>query len=578
MSTIPASAFVNVVPSVIQAGGNNLNLVALILSEDTRVPIGTVQSFPNALAVANFFGASSKKAQMASNYFNGYQGATATPGALLFTQYNQTAVAAYNRGGSVAALTLAQLQALNGTLQILIDGVNRNGGVINLGAATSFSSAAGIIQTALGTATPTLANGTGSIAGNVLTVATLGSGLIQPGQTVNGTGVQAGTYIQQQLSGSVGGTGTYQVNNSQTALSEALTFTPTAPTVAFDSISGGFVITSGIVGVISSIGFGTGTLATSLNLTQLNGAVLSQGAAAATPATFMNSVVQITQNWATFTSSFDPDNGVGNTQKLAFAQWTSGQNNRYMYVPWDTDPNPAAQAPATGSLGYLVGAAGFNYSGIFPVYEPTTGGLIAAFVCGIAASINFNATNGRTAFAYRQQAGLVAGVTTLTAMNNLIANGYNFYGAVGTANQNFAYLYNGQVSGQFAWADSFLNQIWLNNAFQLALIIFLQNVASIPYNRAGNAQIEAALAATIQQGLTFGAYRTGVALSAAQISEVNTQAGANIAGTLQQQGWYLQVLTASASVRVARQSPPCTFFYVDGQSIQQINLASIEVQ
>jgi hypothetical protein len=37
------------------------------------------------------------------------------------------------------------------------------------------------------------------------------------------------------------------------------------------------------------------------------------------------------------------------------------------------------------------------------------------------------------------------------------------------------------------------------------------------------------------------------------------------------------VRDAPPEVRAARGSPPCTLWYMDGQSIQRINLASIEL-
>lgn len=63
---------------------------------------------------------------------------------------------------------------------------------------------------------------TGSIAGTTLTVSAVGSGNIALGQYLTGTGVSAGTQIVAFLTGA-GGTGTYQVNVSQTASSTTLT-------------------------------------------------------------------------------------------------------------------------------------------------------------------------------------------------------------------------------------------------------------------------------------------------------------------------------------------------------------------
>jgi len=56
----------------------------------------------------------------------------------------------------------------------------------------------------------------------------------------------------------------------------AMTGVATAPTVVFDSVSGAFIVTSGITGLPSASAFATGTLAAPLLLTSATGAVLSQ--------------------------------------------------------------------------------------------------------------------------------------------------------------------------------------------------------------------------------------------------------------------------------------------------------------
>ena len=44
MPTIPASVLVNVLPSVLSAGGTGLTGTGLILTRNTRVPVGSVAS------------------------------------------------------------------------------------------------------------------------------------------------------------------------------------------------------------------------------------------------------------------------------------------------------------------------------------------------------------------------------------------------------------------------------------------------------------------------------------------------------------------------------------------------------
>ena len=405
-------------------------------------------------------------------------------------------------------------------------------------------------------------------------------------------GGPAGNMTLAELQAIAAGTLTLSVNgtpitsgsidlSSATSFSNAATiiqaaFTMPAFGVTYDSVSKGFVFTTTGTGADKSIAFPTtNALATALLLTQATGAVLSQGADAAEPGAFMDGIVEDTQNWATFMTTFNPDES-GNANKVAFAEWVNGTNSRYAYAGWDDDITATESDDATATFGNIVKTD--QLSGTCAIYDPANGPSIAAFVCGIAASLDFTATNGRATFAFRSQGGLVAGVTTATAADNLLANGYNFYGAYATANDDFLFLQNGGVSGKFEWMDSYMNQIWFNNALQLALVELLANSNSIPYNQAGYNLIKAACADPINAALNYGAMRAGVTLSAQQAAEVNAAAGVKVSDVLQYQGWYLQVLDASPQVRQARGSPPINLWYMDGESVQVIVVNSVLVQ
>lgn len=576
MSSIPASEIVRIIPNVLSAGGSALVMNGLVLTQSPRVPAGAVLSFPNdGVSVASFFGLSAPEIDIANVYFNGFDGSTQKPSTILFAQYNPAAVGAWLRGGPANRMTLAQLQSISGSLGLLLDGVTYATQSLLLDGATSFSGAAALIQEALNYSIPFLASFTGSISGNILTVTEDVTGTLNIGQIISGTGIEEGTQITGFGTGS-GLEGTYYVSKDQTVASGALTTSGAPVSVAFDSISGGFVISSGVIGSASTVQFAGGEAADLLYLTEATGATLSQGAEAATPEAFMTSIAQVTQNWATFMTLFDPDGGVGNEQKMAFAEWVNNQNRRFAFVAWDNDITPTLSLDAPASFGSKIKAA--NIDGVCAVYDPTNGPRMAAFVCGTAASIDFQATNGRTTFAFRGQPGLIAGVTNATVANNLISNGYNFYGAYATANQTFTMLQPGQVSGVFQWMDSYVNEIWLNSALQQALVNLLVNVNSIPYNPEGYDLIRAGAADPINAALNFGAIREGVTLSRQQAAEINNRAGLPIDGTITSQGWYLQVLDAAPQVRQARQSPPINFWYMDGQSVQKIVVNSVLVQ
>jgi hypothetical protein len=646
MSTIPASAIVNVNPQVLSAAGSALNLSALILTTSTRVPIGSILSFPTDTAVNAYFGDGAVEDIIADDYFLGFDNSNAKPGAILFAQYNPTAVPGYIRSGSLSAMTLTQLQALTGTLTLTVNGVAVTSGTINLSGATSFSNAATLITTGFGyfdavtSNATTIAAGTAtnstaaSITGNILTVGAVVTGAFVVGGVLSGTGVTTGTAIVKQLTGTPGGVGTYQVSAIQNVATTTITQSYGLMTVAavasgtlavgqvisggttavgstitaqasgtaggagtyvisggaqtvsaavisagplictFDSILSSFVITGGTPGTVSTMSYATGTLSASLFLTQVTGATLSQGAAASTPAATMNAIIAQVQNWATFMTAQDPDLGYGNTQKQAFAAWVNSQNNRYAYVAWDTDITPTTSATATSSLGNILAAA--NSSGTIPMYAPDYN--LAAAMCGAIASIDFTQTNGRATLAFKSQSGQVPSVTTQLAASNLIANGYNYYGAYATATQPFNFFYPGSVTGAFKWIDSYVNQIWMNAGLQSDVMNYLKSAYSVPYNAAGYDGIRAACMNTINAAVNFGAIRAGVPLSAAQIAQVNAAAGTPIDQVLSSQGWYLQIVPATAATRSARTSPPINFWYMDGGSIHQISLASIEVQ
>jgi hypothetical protein len=361
--------------------------------------------------------------------------------------------------------------------------------------------------------------------------------------------------------------------SAATSFSDAATiiaaaFTSPGFAVAWDAQRGAFVFTSSTTGTDSTMDYASGTLAAGLSLTQGTGAVLSQGAVAGVPGPSMDALVQVNQNWAAFTSVFEPVTA----DKTAFSSWTNGKDDRYAYVGWDTDPN-AKVAGNTTTWAYAVKQA--DDDGSIPVYGNLTH---AAFVLSFIASLDFDRLNGRATLAFKNQSGLLPSVDNQTDADALIANGYNFYGAYATAKQDFIFMYPGSTPGQWKWVDSYINQIWLNAQLQLAMFTLLQSVGSVPYNAEGYALVEAACADPLNAAVNFGAIRTGVALSASQIAQIRNAVGQDVSGVITATGYYLQIVPATAAQRSDRASPSMTLYYADGGSIQKLTLASIEVQ
>lgn len=496
-STIPFSQVVSVVPSVLSAGGAAVDLNCLMLTQTSMAPYGAVLQFADAAGVAAYFGSGTTEAAAAAIYFKGYDGCTKLPGALYMTRYPQVDIAAFLSSGSLASMTLAQLQALSGALILTVNGVQYTSGTINLSSASSFSNAATLIQA--GFTTPPFA-------------------------------------------------------------------------VTFNSTSNAFVFTDSTTGAASTITYATGTLSTSLKLTQATGAVLSQGAAGQPNAsTFMDGIVKgSTRNWATFMTLWEP----AITPKEDFVIWSNANAPRFLYVCQDSDVQ-AKTANNTVTLGNYLQTN--QLAGTMAIFGDYTH---AAFACGWAASLDFTRLNGRATLCFKSQSGLVPSITNATDYAAILSNGYNCYGAFGSANpaNNANWFTPGSVSGTWLWADTYVNQIWLNSYLQAALVKLLQAVPSIPYNTQGYGLIYAAAADPINAALNFGAIRKGVTLSSAQVAEIQFALGFDASPAIKASGFYLQIAAADATTRASRGSPPITLYYQDGESVQKINMASIAVQ
>jgi hypothetical protein len=599
--SIPASNIVQVVPSVLSAGGNPLALNGLILSNSPNLPVGAPIGFSSPAAVLAYFGSyawagtatcsgstltivsttlgtagnyaplavgqgiqgllatgcppgtyitamgtystttgtgtvtinttwtqasaqaitsNSLEYNMAQIYFQGYTLGTLKPTQLWFSRYAQTALQGFFRGAPVpTTTTLATLQAITtGTLTMTLNGAAVTVAATNLSSATSLSNA----------------------------------GVVLAAQLVTG-GAPAGT------------------------------------TCTYNSLFNAFVIQSGTTG----IGAVTVCGGTSAAIAQmgLGSGVTSLGTTSAmTPAAAMATVVLGTQNWACFTSAFEPVIA----DKIAFSAWTNGTGGQFVYAPYDSDTTIVTTGQGAGGsvscISYWCSqrTGGFNYNGTCSQYQDP---LASAFVLGFVASINWAAPGGRAAIQAKQTTGVSATISDPTSYANAIYNNTNFFGAFATANYPFTIFTNGSISGPFAWLDSYVSAIWLNAAIQLAEVNNMLIQQSIPYNATGYNMIESAAcsgpSSPVQMALVNGVINKGVLLTAAQASAVNTAAsvnaqnpnqGINVASILPTTGYYFQVGVASGTARMNRTSPPCTLWYMDGGSVNQLNVASINIQ
>ena len=337
----------------------------------------------------------------------------------------------------------------------------------------------------------------------------------------------------------------------QTKLNSGLAGT----TCTYNSTFGAFVITSPTTGSSSTIEFASGTDAEALGLTS---GTLSQGAAVTSLTDTMKGAVNSNSNFFSFMPVYqETDN-----EALELAEWCNNQGVRFMYALVDSSnagltPNNAA------CLAHQVA----DYYGVVSLYNTKE---LGAMAMGVVASINPAQLNGRKTLAYKQQTGLAYTVNSETDAPVLLANGYNFYGNYATASNMFKLFQNGQISGNAKWVDTYYGQVFIRDGLQNAWINALMMNNTIPYNQSGYGVLRAAAMDTINTAVNAGFIRQGVSLSESQKATVQSEAGLDISGALETQGWYLQILDPTTQVRQERGTPVVNFWYMDGGSIQRI--------
>lgn len=337
------------------------------------------------------------------------------------------------------------------------------------------------------------------------------------------------------------------------------------PTVTYSSLTKAFTITSDETGSDALAGFGSGDIADALLLTQAGGAVLSPGLDALTVAGNMAAIREVTENWATFTHLYA---GASDDEMLALSGWASLQGTEYLYVCWDTDSQLLSQSDSS-SIAYLLDQAEAGATSL--VYGDVK---YAAFIMGTAASIDWERVQGTINFAFKSQAGLSATVENATDASTLLGKTCNFYGNYATRNDNFVWLYNGSMFGQYNFIDPFINAIWLNNAMQVACMTGFANSPRVPYNEDGYALVRSWLMDPINRARRNGVIDPGVVLSESQKAEVIREAGQDITSNLENEGFFLQVQDAGAAVRTTRDTPNVSLWYVYGGSINRLEIAS----
>ena len=290
----------------------------------------------------------------------------------------------------------------------------------------------------------------------------------------------------------------------------------------------------------------------------LTSGTLSQGSDVQTLTQTMEGLINSQSDFWSFMPVFKETS----TEALELAEWCNSKGVRFMYAMVDTSDDGL-----TPNNSACLARQVADYYGVCSVYNTKE---LGAMTMGIGGAINPAQFNGRKTWAYKQQNGLAFTVDDETSAQTLLNNGYNFYGNYATASNLFKLYQNGQISGNAKWLDTYYGQVFIKDGLQNAWLNALMQNNTVPYNQAGYGVLRAAAMDTINTAVNAGFIRQGVSLSESQKATVESQAGLDISGALETQGWYLQILDPTTIVRAERGTPVVNFWYMDGGSVQLI--------
>ena len=335
-----------------------------------------------------------------------------------------------------------------------------------------------------------------------------------------------------------------------------------AGTVTFSSQFNAFTVTSGTTGATSTVTGASSTVADLLGLSS-DSAVTSDGQDANTVTDSMNNLTAKFQNFVTFTTLKEPSD----SDALLLAQWVTSRANTgvlYLYVCWDSavgnlDPNNTtiiAEQLKEANVGATCVA--------YPDYK------MAGFIMGVTASIAWDQANSTITYAFKHLSGLGASVQSTSDANALDGHKVNYVGNFATRNDNFILSYNGSMLGEWDWIDTYINAVWLCNALQVQLMAMVETANRIPYTEAGYSLIRANCKDIIERALNNGVIDVGVNMSNAQKAELTRLLGADYSQEIYTNGYYLQIVDATAQIRQQRKTPSMNLVYTYGGSVHKL--------
>lgn len=321
-------------------------------------------------------------------------------------------------------------------------------------------------------------------------------------------------------------------------------------TVAYNSITGGFIITGATAGVEGTTGgVSAGETGTDVSeLLGLKGATTSQGVNAETFADFCDRIYHAnTGAFSITTLETLADTDI--TPAVAWLQTTlNGQSyntvNRLVFN--FTDKTTAKAIAST--------LDGLSYTGFVICYDPY-GENVNILDCAICASIDYQIDGGAINFNFQPAVGYTAittlgtvvdyqqGLTNSSLMQDLDNNKISCVYSVGFGTQEQVFYGSGLMAGDFGTESTQVDESALELAIQVSILNGLASLNKIPLRGDDATDLVSSLLATpIEQFIKNGVIAQGATLSTVERASVAQATGnANASDSLEMTGYYYKI-------------------------------------
>lgn len=321
-------------------------------------------------------------------------------------------------------------------------------------------------------------------------------------------------------------------------------------TAVFNSITGGFIITSATTGSSSSTdGVSEGKTGTDVSeMLGLIGAELSQGVNAETYRDFCDRMYHANSSGFSITT-YETLTESDKVNAVAWLQQNlNGQSyfTKYRLVFNERDKTTAKALSST--------LEGLGYTGYVICYDPN-GEWINTLDCAICATIDYEVDNGAINFNFQPAVGYTAitnlgsvvdyqqGLTNSSLMQELDDAKISCVYSVGFGSQEQVYYGSGLMAGSFGTEATQVDESALEQAVQVTVLNGLTSLNKVPLRgEDANNLISSMIASPVGEFVKNGVIAKGGTLTATERASISQATGsANAADALEMVGYYYMV-------------------------------------